>query len=244
MLAKLKAHVLEIGTILYATFMPYLNTKYGLQMTNNYMHGVQALCLMLLGKLWHTGIIQAKADALFGPKPATQTDVAAPATKVPSFLLPLLALFGLSMGGCAGMSQLSDADLAAWTQSTTATEVQAGLTVLAAVEPTRLDAIKADCEVVKQVINGPVLALFNSPTAQVTASTLNTAAQLLKAKIAGIKNGPLIVATTQSALILILNQLQLPQLPTATVSARQKGALIGFFTGIAQGIDGFSAVPK
>jgi hypothetical protein len=248
MLAKLKGHILEIVTIIYATALPYLNAKFGLQHTTNSMHGIQAMCLTLLAALWHKGVIQAKVEALLSGPPGKDTTNtssftststskdAQPATKVPGFLLPLVALLGLgSMGGCTSL-----------TPTTIQTDVTVGLSVAlqgwAIAEPDKALSLNSDMTTIATVINGTILPGFfaGAKAGTLVNNSVNQALLLLNNKIVGTKSGPKIVAEIKLALTLSTGLLGNVNSPLATMSAQSKADLIAFFSGVSQAAVAFT----
>lgn len=213
----------------WATLVAIFKEKFHLDLTH--VHGIHALCLTALGLIWHSSITQHKVADL-----KAKIDSLLP--QVTKTVTAVLLTLGLGvMGGCANTATMSDADFAAWVKSQAQTDVGASLTLAMAVDQAKAQEIKADALVAKGILDGPVAKLFSGANASaVTVSTVNAAIPLLKARLAGIKNGPAIAAAVQLAFGQVVNQLQLPGIPSATLSARTTLAIASIFSGASAGI--------
>ena len=229
MLETLKAHVLHLLVIGYASALPYLNAKFGLHMTDNHLHGIQALCAILLGKLWHTGVVQAKVGTFLSTS-----------AKVASVLL-----LAFTMNGWAAIK----ADIAALTPAQIQTDasvgIQTALTGWAMADPSRQAAIMSDAQLVSNIITNQLLpAITGAPVGTVLNGALNQACLSLSKQIVGMKNGPLIVSEIRLAVTLAGGALGTTATPTLPMTAATQAKAVAFLTGTAQGLSGFAGPGK
>lgn len=166
---------------------------------------------------------------------ATVKSKLASLTKPAALFLVALALG--SVGGCANVAAMSDTDFVAYMAGQAENDVSASITLFIAVDPTKAPEAKADCLAAKAILDGPIAQLFAGASAgQVSVAAVNSAIPLLKSKLAGVKNGPIIASAVQLAWTQIVGQLQLPGVPAATLSSRTALGVAAVFAGASKGI--------
>lgn len=215
MLEMFKSKVLHILTIVFASILPYLNKKVGLEMTPNYLHGIQALCGTFLVHLWHEGAIFAKAKQLL-----VAAKAAAPA---------ILMVIYLALEGCA----MTPGEI----QTGTTLFVGSGLTLASIADPAAKDRIKADCIVIAKATNALIPTFFPGATSsQLMNHSVDTSLTILKSKLAASPNGTMIVDLIRAAEVPFAAILGNSASPTAAMSPATQADALAFFTGVSNAL--------
>lgn len=154
-------------------------------------------------------------------------------------LVALLAFVSLSSVGCTAikhkLDSVSDDQLASYLEEGAQFATKKGIAMATKKWPDKVAAIKTDAIAIDNAIRQVVIPAFSGePTAQVLT-------QILAQINAKVKN------TTLDAYELIfegvLLQVPLPPNPTDKLSLRTTKAIVGFFTGAAEGIEQAEGLP-
>lgn len=228
----------KAGVVLSYLFVVFFRDK--LHLSDGHTYTVGGMAILILGYLWHMGIVQARLDKIFGAAGATFTTTSS-AGKVAPIALLCLALGAGS--GCSFLQSLPPATI----QADTAAGISVALSGYAIAQPDKAREIAADATTVKGIIDSTILPSFQAgaTSGQLLNSSASQAMTLLNSKIVGLKNGPMIVAEIKLALGLFTSALSGTASPTAAMPANVQADLVAFFSGVSQGLQGFAAsTPK
>jgi hypothetical protein len=160
---------------------------------------------------------------------------------MPKALALAAAIAAFSAVGCSSVThaldRLSDDELAKFLETSAQKTTQAGIQFALKKNPDKAAQIQKDGLAADQVIRGPILtALSGSSGGTVLKSAFDVAMSQLSSKLSG---------TTLDNLILVANiaEAQLPLPVTGALSPRLQKALVGFFTGMAEGLEAALKIP-
>lgn len=220
MLEMFKSKVLHILTVLFASALPYLNKKLNLEMTPNYMHGVQVLCGTFLGHLWHEAVGAMKLKQLL-----------ASAGKAAAALLVALSL--------VGCGTITPGEI----QTGTTIFIGSGLTMasIAEKDPVVKQRIVADCKTIATATNALIPTFFPGATSQQLMNhAVDTSLTILKSKLAASQNGSMIVDLIKAAEVPFTSVLGSSASPTAAMSPTSQADALAFFTGVSSALAMFT----
>lgn len=147
-------------------------------------------------------------------------------------ILALLALCAVTMfGGCKTVAEIPDDQLAAGIKALSYNSVYYGFKAVLANNPGKYQQLAADVATTTSILRSNVIPVFSgaSTSEVLTAAVDQTLGQL---NVSSTVNDVIKVA-----LVLVESQITLPTNPAEKLDARTKGALLAFFTGVADGLD-------
>lgn len=139
------------------------------------------------------------------------------------------ALFGGS--GCKVVEQIPDDQLASGIKTVSFNSVYFGFKAVLANNPSRYQQLTADAATTTKILRENVIPIFSgASTGDVLVSAVDTALEQLSVSST-------VADVIKVALVIAESQVHLPTNPAEKLDARTKGALLGFFTGVADGLD-------
>lgn len=146
-------------------------------------------------------------------------------------ILALLALFALTfVGGCRTIAEIPDEEFANGIHTISYNATYYGFKAVLNNNPGRYAQLTADAKTTSDIIRNNVLPVFTSTTGEVLVGAVDLALSQLSVSST-------VTDVVKVALSLVQLQVKLPDNPAAALDVRTKLALVGFFSGLAEGLD-------
>lgn len=147
-------------------------------------------------------------------------------------ILALLALFALTfVGGCKTIAEIPDTEFADGIRAVAYNSTYLGFKAVLNNNPGKYAQLAADVKTTTDIIRNNIYPIFTgATTGDVITAAVDTA-------LAQLSVSSTVTDVVKVALALVKMQLKLPDNPAEALSVRVKLALLGFFSGIADGLD-------
>lgn len=144
----------------------------------------------------------------------------------------MLALFALALtGGCKSINEIPDSQFADDIRTISYNSVYLGFKAVLNNNPGRYAQLAADVKTTTGIIRTNVYPVFTGgTTGDVLSSAIDTA-------LAQLSVSSTVTDVVKIALMAVKMQIKLPDNPAEALSPRIKLALLGFFSGVADGLD-------
>lgn len=147
-------------------------------------------------------------------------------------ILAMLALCALAfLGGCSTVAEIPDNEFADGIHTASYNSAYYTMKAVLRNNPAKYTQIAADVKLTTDIIRTNVLPVFTgATTGDVLMSAVDTALSQLSVS-------DTVTDVVKTALVLVRLQIKLPDNPATALSVRTKLALLGFFSGVSEGLD-------
>lgn len=144
----------------------------------------------------------------------------------------MLALFALTfVGGCKTINEIPDGEFADGIRTVSYNSTYLGFKAVLNNNPGRYAQLAADVKTTTDIIRNNIYPVFTGgTTGDVLSSAIDTA-------LAQLSVSSTVTDVVKVALAVVKMQVKLPDNPAEALSPRVKLALLGFFSGVADGLD-------